>query len=287
MNYSIQLPPISTINFTDGNEVATYGHLALSLLQSSDLSVGGSKTVQSSYELLKTAREWIVCFEKYAEEIPAGQLIPAVGYFDILHRFVYRHAADGEFIGRCCMRAFCERVKGNVDVSETDLFRAISERIRLNDRSFFERPLLWCGITIEKWIDECRADGLFHNTPLHIALLQADNVLASDLFAFTGNSQQTFKQKIAIRYLPMTAASDGDDGPTLSAKLTFLRNNRHKFAYTAFKPSDLSDSNNNIDTGDAERTLLLALSRSADIHTFDRQACLLEADLLTTLAQAI
>ena len=135
MNYSIQLPPISTINFTDGNEVAAYGHLALNLLQSFNLTVGDGRTVQSSSELLKSAREWIVSFEKYAEQITAGQLIPAVGYFDILHRFAYSRPASGEFIGKCCMRAFSERVKGNADISETDLFRAISERIRLNDHS--------------------------------------------------------------------------------------------------------------------------------------------------------
>lgn len=285
MNYSIQLPPISTINFTDGNEVAAYGHLALNLLQSFNLTVGDGRTVQSSSELLKSAREWIVSFEKYAEQITAGQLIPAVGYFDILHRFAYSRPASGEFIGKCCMRAFSERVKGNADISETDLFRAISERIRLNDHSFFDRTLLWCGMTIEKWVNECRADGSFHNTPLHIALLQADNVIASDLFAFTGNSQQTFKQKIAIRYLPITMTSVGDDGATLGAKLTFLRNNRHKFAYTIAKTSDLSNINNN--TYDTERSLLISLSHSTDIHPLDRQAYLLEADLLTTLAQAI
>lgn len=268
------LPNLSSVNCNNGYEIAAYSHMMLSLLQRSDRFCCGTQPIASSKQLLRSAKLWIETIESRVEHIPAHEAIVALNGFDFIHRLAYGHAASGKLIGNCYMKAFEEHVKGDNRIGETDLFIAVSERLRLRDKTFFGKPLKWFGLTLDEWYNQCRYTGEFRDRPLDIALQQAGSLISQDLYAFTGRDQESVKRMIADRYVPTIAVNGSENGMTLYAKLAFLRHNRDRF--DSFEQTEK-----------IEQDLLLALSQSPEVCPLDRMAFALDAEFKNVLAKAM
>lgn len=270
------LPDIPEIGRINGREVAAYTHLLLALLQRSDRFCCGTAPAAYTRALLPKAKAWIKKIEDSVALVPADGLVAALEGFDMLHRIAFGCPASGDFTGRCYMAAFEARAAGGRSVADTDLFRAVAERLHQRDKAFFGRPMLWYVDTLERWHKACCRTGAFSGIPLHTALRQADLLLNEDLFAFEGSRQEILKQNLAAHYAGCVLAGDAydNDGDTLRAKLAFLRGNRRSVA----SPSQASE---------AEQRLLCALAISPDIPAHDRRAFALDAEFNAALAETV
>lgn len=268
-DYPDMLPDCSSVNLCDGNEAEAYSHLALALLQMSAYCGDGRPGYRLSGGILVSrTRQWIGRIEDNAPRIPPAQLVRALGGFDLMYRYVYGVPASSGFLNRCYLRAFDEGRTGDAKIGDEELFRAVAGRIRLRDSAFFGAPLRWYSEMLDSWYNTFRLTGSLPGATLPVALLQACFLLREDLFAFAGRRQDSFKKKLAVRYVPEVAdgAVTGDDGDTLRAKLEFLRGNRGRFASFGR-------------TEDMEQELLSALSDCPDIIPMHRKAFALDAEL--------
>jgi hypothetical protein len=68
------------------------------------------------------------------------------------------------------MAAFEARAAGGRNFADTDLFRAVAERLHQRDKAFFGRPMLWYVDTLERWHKACCRTVAFSGIPLHTAL---------------------------------------------------------------------------------------------------------------------
>ena len=98
----------------------------------------------------------------------------------------------------CAMRAFRARVGATSPVSESQLMRLLSERLRMRDAAFFDKPLLWYSLTLSDWHKATAATGRFPaSTPRAEAIARAATLLREDLTACCGSRQGAYKQLLA------------------------------------------------------------------------------------------
>ncbi len=269
-----QLPHYSSIDFSNGHEISAYNHLLISLMQHYGLLDCRAVSTAMSRQLLQQSKEWVKAIEGNIAVTPVHELIVALCGFDLIHRIAFRTPASSAFIGGCYLKSFNERIRGNMLISDTDLYSAISDRIQFRDKAFFDKPLQWQCLTSSEWYNECKSTGKFRNSSLEQSLHKARILLDKDLFAFTGRNQEQFKRMLSDHYLPSIIVNGTENAETLKAKLAFLRSNRQRFnsirqAYTI------------------EQNLLTALMQSADTHQLDRIAYSLDAQFKTHLAEAM
>lgn len=269
-----QLPHYSSIDFSNGHEISAYNHLLISLMQHYGLLDCRAASTTMSRQLLQQSKEWVKAIEGNIAVTPVHELIVALCGFDLIHRIAFRTPASSAFIGGCYLKSFNERIRGNMLISDTDLYSAISDRIQFRDKAFFDKPLQWQCLTSSEWYNECKSTGKFRNSSLEQSLHKARILLDKDLFAFTGRNQEQFKRMLSDHYLPSIIVNGTENTETLKAKLAFLRSNRQRFnsirqAYTI------------------EQNLLTALMQSADTHQLDRIAYSLDAQFKTHLAEAM
>ena len=269
-----QLPHYSSIDFSNGHEISAYNHLLISLMQHYGLLDCRAVSTAMSRQLLQQSKEWVKAIEGNIAVTPVHELIVALSGFDLIHRIAFRTPASSAFIGGCYLKSFNERIRGNMLISDTDLYSAMSDRIQFRDKAFFDKPLQWQCLTSSEWYNECKSTGKFRNSSLEQSLHKARILLDKDLFAFTGRNQEQFKRMLSDHYLPSIIVNGTENAETLKAKLAFLRSNRQRFnsirqAYTI------------------EQNLLTALMQSADTHQLDRIAYSLDAQFKTHLAEAM
>lgn len=269
-----QLPHYSSIDFSNGHEISAYNHLLISLMQHYGLLDCRAASTAMSRQLLQQSKEWVKAIEGNIAVTPVHELIVALSGFDLIHRIAFRTPASSAFIGGCYLKSFNERIRGNMLISDTDLYSAIFDRIQFRDKAFFDKPLQWQCLTSSEWYNECKSTGKFRNSSLEQSLHKARILLDKDLFAFTGRNQEQFKRMLSDHYLPSIIVNGTENAETLKAKLAFLRSNRQRFnsirqAYTI------------------EQNLLTALMQSADTHQLDRIAYSLDAQFKTHLAEAM
>lgn len=254
-----------------------YRHIIIcmiSLMQHYGLLDCRAASTAMSRQLLQQSKEWVKAIEGNIAVTPVHELIVALSGFDLIHRIAFRTPASSAFIGGCYLKSFNERMRGNMLISDTDLYSAISDRIQFRDKAFFDKPLQWQCLTSSEWYNECKSTGKFLNSSLEQSLHKARILLDKDLFAFTGRNQEQFKRMLSDHYLPSIIVNGTENAETLKAKLAFLRSNRQRFnsirqAYTI------------------EQNLLTALMQSADTHQLDRIAYSLDAQFKTHLAEAM
>lgn len=261
----IALPDQRCVDFSDGFAVGDFTHLLLSLLQC------GCECIPKVTGLRNHVSTWLRTVKSDACLIPSQGIVPALEGFDILHRLFYKEAAPVGFIGGCYLRAFEARISGNIEVDESALFSAVSNRIRLHDHNFYGMPLHWYSDILERLHREFRRRGDFNGVSLSTILDRVRLLLGEDLYAFEGRHQEAFKSWLAASYLPSVTdmTSVEDNAETLRSKLHFLRS-----AYPWLSPDDQRLVAN------LEQRIIHLLSDCQDLSDIARQAYSLDMKLL-------
>ncbi len=274
-----ELPEVSSVNRHDADEVMAYSHLLLSLLQRSDRHSCGVEPFVATRDLLPVAKEWLRTIREILPGIPSCRLIRLADIYGMLHLIVYNETAS-ETVGRYYKEAFMTRVRGDHTVSETELFRAIAGRLQSGDRSFLGKYLDWYSRTLDRFFREfdkilqISGGSTFSGTAE--SLRKANILLSTDLFAFAGRGQQSFKSRLATLCrdaLLDYKAMETDSPDTMQAKLLLLRENGCRI-FSAGERALL------------EERLLASLSLAPSLHPLYRRAYLLDLSFRKKLVGA-
>ena len=197
--YDRYIPDCGALDYADAPAVTGCGRLLLALLQrAADYGCGLVAPQVSTLPLLRQARTWLDRTERSIGAIAPAALADLTEIYDLLHRLVRRAPAPGSVMADCAMRAFRARVGSTSPVSESQLMRLLSERLRMRDAAFFDKPLLWFSLTLSDWHKATSATGRFPAaTPRAEAIARAATLLREDLTACCGSRQGAYKQLLA------------------------------------------------------------------------------------------
>lgn len=197
--YDRYIPDCGALDYADAPAVTGCGRLLLALLQrTADYGCGLVGPQVSTLPLLRQVRTWLDRTERSIGAVAPADLADLTEVYDLLHRLVRRAPAPGSIMADCAMRAFRARVGATSPVSESQLMRLLSERLRMRDAAFFDKPLLWYSLTLSDWHKATVATGRFPAAvPRAEAIASAAQLLCEDLTACCGSRQGAYKQLLA------------------------------------------------------------------------------------------
>lgn len=216
--YDRYIPDCGALDYADAPAVGGCGRLLLALLQrTADYGCGLVGPQVSTLPLLRHVRTWLDRTERSIGAIAPADLADLTEVYDLLHRLVRRAPAPGSVMADCAIRAFRARVGATSPVSESQLMRLLSERLRMRDAAFFDKPLLWYSLTLSDWHKATAATGRFPaSTPRAEAIARAAQLLCEDLTACCGSRQGAYKQLLAdaalADFAPASSLPDPADG---------------------------------------------------------------------------
>lgn len=113
-----------------------------------------------------------------------------------MHRITYWTSPNAEEVNSIKLAAFDAMIHGDKDVDEYIMFRAIRKAVSQRDKAFFDKPLSWSCMALERWYKEALAG--FDKTTLSDYDIQSriNILLEPDLYAYAGRAQDQFKKRL-------------------------------------------------------------------------------------------
>lgn len=157
-----------------------------------------SRQSREARDLMRQASEWVRTVD--FDSLTPGEALLLVDHYDLMHRVAFRLPADKKVLDRIILRAFDARIHGDKSVDEYILYKAVERRIWQREQVFLDKPLTWLGLCINEWHKQALIG--FDHTELsdYDILSRANILLSTDLTAFEGSNQQSFKQQLFNRY---------------------------------------------------------------------------------------
>lgn len=156
----------------------------------------------------REARDWVARAEENMEHFTPGEALAiAGGVFDIVHRIAYSKPADRNFIDRYVLKALEASICGDRSVDEYELFRAISAALSRHDKTYFDKPLHWHSLTLDRWYKQFQYGACLDNLSEYDLVQRVSILLSEDLFAYEGENQENFKRSLYANYGPRIEAS--------------------------------------------------------------------------------
>lgn len=155
-----------------------------------------SRQSREAREVLRLASSWLKAVEARIKSYSPGEALLLVDHYDLMNRLAFKVPADKEFINGIILRAFDAQIRGDKQVDEYVLYKAIERRIWQREKAFLDKPLKWLGLSIDEWHKQAQK-GFSHTELSDYDIISRVNILLnSDLAAFEGSKQQTFKQQL-------------------------------------------------------------------------------------------
>ncbi len=186
---SVDFDNVDVVTESASQMLASANELGLFMSQTSRQSVNARRFVED-------ATVWISNVRKQIDAYPIGKALALIDVYDLLYRITYQHPADRNFVNGIILKALEARIHGDRSVDEYVLYRAIRSGIGRKDKAFFDRPLQWLCLTEESWYNEA-VNGYDRSRLSDYDILnRAAILLETDLFAFEGSNQTTFKRRL-------------------------------------------------------------------------------------------
>lgn len=155
-----------------------------------------SRQSREAMRLIREATTWVNNVKSHIDSYSAGEALPLIDVFDLVHRIACLQPADRAFINDIILKAFEAKIHGDITVDEYMLYRAVHSRISRKDKAFFDRPLKWLCMCNKCWHDEAIAGYDKTGLPVYDIINRASILLEADLYAYEGRNQKAFKQHL-------------------------------------------------------------------------------------------
>ena len=204
----LQLPSIEIVDFADPVEVDAYAGLMAQMAD--DLGAFKSTFVPTAeWNCLRvTAKEFVKRLEAQFAVMSPAQKILCDSAYNLAYRMAYAKTTAPRIVNDNLLEAFDAKIHGDRAVDEYALFRSIEHRIKQRDPHFFDKPLAWNSICVDRWLKH-----QYDRKSDYDRLNQVAILLNSRLGAFLGSEQDAFKERLfdSTRHYfekPLTAVRD-------------------------------------------------------------------------------
>ena len=186
---SVDFDNVDVVTESASQMLASANELGLFMSQTPRQSVNARRFVED-------ATVWISNVRKQIDSYPVGKALALIDVYDLVHRVTYRRPADRGFVNGIILKALEARIHGDKSVDEYVLYRAIRSGIDRKDKAFFDRPLQWLCLIEESWYNEATKGYDRSQLSDYDIFNRAAILLETDLFAFEGSNQTTFKHRL-------------------------------------------------------------------------------------------
>ena len=183
-------------NAADANNFAKRIFLAANNL---DLFVSRRCCTQEEREVKAIAKEWICRVEEAIDNMSAGDALTVISSFDIIHRIGYNIPANQSYVDKYKLGAFEAYIRGDKSVDQYILYDAISEEIRRRNKAYFDRPLDWQSLCLDRWHKNFRTGKSAIPQSDYDTIHQITALLNADLWAFDPE-QTAFKHRLMANH---------------------------------------------------------------------------------------
>ncbi len=173
-----------------------------------DLIAKVDKVAQPNIETVIEAENWIYGVESTIDSLPPAEQLRALMKFDAVHRIAFRKKASDSFIGKHLLSIFDARIHMDRSIDDHLLFRMITDAVEnRRDKAFFDKPLMWQSLTLEKWYRQFRSGTGLEDLSERDIAERVSILLETDLWAFDPRNQSAFKHHLLTTYRPYLTPS--------------------------------------------------------------------------------
>lgn len=192
---------LSLVNFNKIEEVTEYAGRLIDLGNSLGV-LSDEKRLQSreAIAIYQAAKGWVNIVKKQMLAMSPAESLQLIDTYEIMHRIAYWTSPNAEEMNGIKLTAFDAMIHGDKDVDEYIMFRTIRKAVSQRDKTFFDKPLSWSCMALERWYKEAVKG--YDNTMLSDYDIQSriNILLESDLYAYAGRNQDQFKHRLAEQY---------------------------------------------------------------------------------------
>ncbi len=217
-------PPLPDISLVDFSNTEKISESATTILLAADKLGMFTSPPRSDSEsrLVKTAaKEWVCGVEANIDSMSPGDGLTVMTQFDIIHRIGYGIPAKTSYLDRYRLKAFEAYIKGDKTVDQYTLYETVSQEIRRGNTAYYDRPLDWESLCIDRWYRNFRTGRSATVQSDYDIVRQVTALLSADLWAYEIN-EEAFKRKLIANhrhYLDTPAGIDHKQLHALNALL--------------------------------------------------------------------
>lgn len=192
---------LSLVNFNKIEEVAEYAGRLIDLSNSLGV-LSCEKRLQSREAIViyQAAKGWVNTVKKQMLTMSPGESLRLIDTYEIMHRIAYCTSPNVEEMNRIKLTSFDAMIHGDKDVDEYIMFRTIRKAVSQRDKAFFDKPLSWSCMALERWYKEAVKgyDNTMHSD--YDIQSRINILLESDLYAYAGRNQDQFKKSLIEKH---------------------------------------------------------------------------------------
>lgn len=191
---------IRLVDFGNAEDVHNFAKRIFLAANNLDLFVSRKCCTQEGIEVKAIAKEWICRVEETIDNMSAGDALTVISSFDIIHRIGYNIPANQSYVDKYKLGAFEAYIRGDKSVDQYILYDAISEEIRRRNKAYFDRPLDWQSLCLDRWHKNFRTGKSAILQSDYDTIHQISALLNADLWAYEPD-QETFKSNLVTNHL--------------------------------------------------------------------------------------
>ncbi len=187
---------INLINFNDPYEIGGFVSLLCQIGSNMGMALSDFKPTRESNELRQIANKLVRKLDEILLKMSAANALLIVSAYDIAHRFAYKSPADPKTQNKYILKAFDALIHGDKEVDEYNLYQLIENKILFKDQAYFDKPLQWISISIDRWCDNFIYGKSQVSLSDYDTIQQVTILLRSNLFFKFGNDAEKFKKEL-------------------------------------------------------------------------------------------
>lgn len=207
----MQLPDINIVDFSNPSDIGGFVSLLYQTAGSIGMTSPGFKHTRESNEIRSLANKAVRKLDDYMPRMSAADALITINPYDFAHRLAYSTPADRKIRNGYVLKAFDAMIHGDKTVDEYAMFREIRLSVSNRDKSYYDKPLYWNSISLERWHKEATRGYKRSGLSDYDIINRVSILLESDLMAFEGSHQASFKIRLFEQhrhYLDSHTATD-------------------------------------------------------------------------------
>ena len=154
------------------------------------------KPTRESKELRNIANKVVRKLDELMPNMSPANALLVISAYDMAHRFAYGSPADPKTQNKYILQAFDAMIHGDKEVDEYILYQVIEDKILLKDKVYFNKPLQWTTISLDRWYKNFQYGTCRINLSNYDIIQQVSALLRSELWPYLGKEEKKFKKTL-------------------------------------------------------------------------------------------
>lgn len=194
------LMDISRVNFSDPQDICRFVSMLCEAAGSLGMAMPEFKPTKDTNAIRQLANKVVRKLDEVMPQMAVADAFKVISAYDIAYRLAYLTVPDQKILNRYVLAAFDAMLRGNHDIDQYEMYRAVVQGIQRRDAAYFDKPLTWLTTIEEQWYTESKKGFDTEALPEYDIQNRVAILLRANLMAYEGRNQATYKQTLRRRY---------------------------------------------------------------------------------------